>query len=363
MIKNIDELINKGSYPPILLMFGEEEFLLEEAFSKLIKSLVSSEEAAFNLDILDAEDSEIDIRRIVETSDSYPFMSDSRVIAVKNFDKLFKGKKSKKTEKEAEPFLKYLDSPQPTTVLILIADLEKLRGVSVQLLNPKKKSTAEKKLKSAKFPFDIILDKHEWIEFPRVWDNQKAEWVRSRLKAAGKKIDPNALELLLTQSSPELRDLNNEIEKIVIYLGDKQNITYDDVNFVVGSSRQYNVFELQNAIGERSLTKSLKITEKILNSERKEMLIIGVLTKYFTSLWRLLEERGKSSNSYQLANAIGVNPYFIKEYEKALTKYKPYEINNAFRALLNADKEIKTSSGKIMYIMQKMIMDIVQPDG
>ena len=146
----------------------------------------------------------------------------------------------------------------------------------------------------------------------------------------------------------------------MIYIQDKESISIEDVNSVVGASRKYNVFELQKAVGERNMEKTLKILNSMLSSERQEMLIITMLTRYFTVLWKLLDESKKISNNYQLAGKVGVSPFFIPEYISAMRRYKPEELDMAFLALLQADTEIKSTSGKSMYIMQKMIMSIIE---
>ena len=356
MIENIEDIIKSDNVPPVLLLFGEEEFLKEEALDKLLDHISEAETAEYNTDILDGKDT--DLKTILDICGSFPFMAKRRVVLVKDFDALFKGRTSKKTEQETAPFLRYLESPADTTVLLLLANPDRVSGVSRQLKSPSKKSAAEKKLKNAKFPFNEIFQKADWIEFPKVWDNQLPDWVKHRIKRLGKSINNEAVEVLITQTPQNLRDLDNEIRKLDTYTQSNENIILDDVNFVVGASRQYNVFELQKAVGQKDLKNSLTILKNMLSHSRQEMLILAVLTKYFTVLWKLLETPS-STNKFQLASELGVNPYFVDEYRAALRNYKPRELERAFHSLIEADHSIKTSSGSSMFIMQKMVMDIL----
>ena len=255
MIKSIDELIKSGDYPPIFLMFGEENFLLEEAYEKIIAELCNSESSKFNFDLVDCDTAGINkdelLSTIIDMCNSFPFMTDRRVVVVKRFDKLFEGKRSKKKDLSS-PLGRYLDSPQPTTVLILLANVDSLNGISKDISNPKKKKAAEKKIESVKFPFNFIMQHYEWLEFPKVWESELSSWILNRIKQNGKQISQESAELIIAQSSPSLRDLNNEIEKLLLYVKDKSEISIDDVNFIVGASRKFNVFELQKDIGKRN---------------------------------------------------------------------------------------------------------------
>ena len=101
-------------------------------------------------------------------------------------------------------------------------------------------------------------------------------------------------------------------------------------------------------------------TRKALSTDRQEMLIIVMLTRYFSVLWKLLEIPRAGKNNFQIAGTVGVSPFFVPEYLAAIKRYKPEELNNAFHALLEADTQIKSTSGSSMYIMQKMMISIIE---
>lgn len=356
-MNNIDDLIKSRKVPPVMLVFGEEDFLVEEAWRNILAILTDNENSGFNTDILDCENSDVTLPKIVDLCNSMPFMDDTRIVVVKNFEKLFSGRKSQKNSGEKQ-FSDYLDNPLASTKLILISKLEDFKGLANDLKKPKGKSKAEKKIESAKFPYAKLLKEHLWIEYPHLYENELAGWVEVRFNQHGKKITPDACELLVLNTNPNLWELNGEIEKLLAYAGDKKKVDTDDVAIVTGISRQYNVFELQKAVGRKDISKSIEIMENILSTDRQEMLIITMLTRYFTIMFKMLEEDLRQ-NQFQLASKIGMSPYFVDEYLKAVSKYKPREIENAFRALLDADREMKSTGANSLYIMQKMLIDII----
>ena len=216
-------------------------------------------------------------------------------------------------------------------------------------------------MKAAKFPFDVILDKHQWIEFPKVWDNTFPAWVKNRLKAKGKTISDPAIEILLSHTNPTLRDINNELDKLLIYVLEKKEINADDAIAVVGTSRQFNVFELQKAVGAKDLHTSLNILQNMLAVDRAEMLIMSILTRFFISLWKLAESgRISEQNKYEIARSVGVSPFFLNDYVIALQKYGIYRIDRAFSILCETDELLKTSSGSSLFTMQKMLISIME---
>jgi DNA polymerase-3 subunit delta len=357
MLETLNTVISSKNFPPVLLMFGEEEFLLEESYEKLLKALYDSGISDFNIDFLDGETLTPDA--LVDMAMAYPMMSDRRAVIVKHFEKLTAGRASKNAA-EKSPFTKYFSKPPETTVLVLKANLPELNGIAALLKNPKQHDKGEKKMRSAKFPYNLLLQNCVWIEFPKVYERDLPSWIAQRLKVLKREIEPEAAELLIAQAGTSLRDINNELEKLLIFVGDKKKILLEDVNNVVGASRIYNIFELQKTVGQRDLQTALNITRHMLIAEKQELLIISMLSRYFTILWRLAEERTVSQNHFQLANAVGISPYFVPEYIAALDKFRPQELERAFFALRDADFKIKSSAEDSEVILQKMLMTIIE---
>ncbi len=356
MSKTVNKIIKSGEYPQVLLLFGEEEFLLEESYHKLVNSLLKESGADYDTEILDAGETGQD--RIVDSCSAYPFVSPRRNVIVKNFDKLFSGKVSKKT-KESSPIARYFASPQPTTFLLLIANDDKLKGLGAAKEKAASDKNALKKIRSAKFPYNIILENFEAIEFPKVYESRFGDWINSRLKNTGKKISPEALEFLVTNTNPTLRSLNNELEKLLLHIGDRDEIKLDDVKFISGASRDYNVFELQKAVGARNLKRSLEILENMLAADRAEMLIMTIIARYFNILWKLIDIAGSTSNNYEIASKIGVSSYFVGEYMASLKRYSPSEIENALIFLTDADETLKSSSTDPLSVLTNLFVKIM----
>jgi DNA polymerase-3 subunit delta len=350
-------LQSKQNFPPVLLMFGEEDFLLDEAFHALVEAaLERNGMEQFNFDSFDGSD--IAPESLVEMASAFPMMAERRIVAVRHFEKMNMGR-SKDAEKKS-PLAAYIRNPSPSTLLILTAQADELNGLKSALTNPKQRDKAKKKISALKFPYNALIERAEWIEFPKLYDRELPSWAAKRFKEAGREIEPDACELLVAQAGESLRDLHNEIQKILTFAPDKRKLSRDDISEVIGVSKNYNVFELQRAVGERRLEKALEITRQMLVVDRRELLIVSMLTRYFLTLWKLTEAAQQTQNAFELGKAIDISPFFVPEYLAALKRYSRAEIERAFYALCDADVSIKTSSSEAGELaLQKMLMRVM----
>lgn len=357
MLDSITSLLKSKTFPPVLLMFGEEDFLLDEAFTALVGVAVEQNGMEqFNFDSFDGSD--ITPEALVEMASAFPMMAERRVVAIRHFEKMNTGR-GKDAEKKS-PLATYLRNPSPSTLLILVAEADELNGLKSALSNPKQQEKAKKKLAAAKFPYNLLLEKCEWIEFPKLYDRELPSWTANRFKALGLEIAPDACELLVAQAGESLRDLHNEIQKIITFAPDKKRLSREDIAEVIGVSKNYNIFELQRAIGERQLSRALEITQRMLVVDRQELLIISMLTRYFTILWKLTEAVQQTQNNFELGKAVDISPFFIPEYLAALRQYSRSAIERAFYALCDADVAIKSSSSEDSdVVLQKMLMRVM----
>jgi len=354
MVKSLNEIIQNPS--PIVFLFGEEEFILEEALEKIINRFCPDKNH-YDFDLLDG--AQINENILVDKCSSYPMINDKRVVIIKNAEKLFTSK-SKKPDKNSL-FYQYLSNPSSSTLLIITAFIDNFTGIGNGILG-KNKQKYEKMIENAKFPYNILLTKFNWMEFPKLYDNQIPYWIKDRFKLYNKKIDDEAANLLFAFSNGELRDIANEIEKICLFVEDRQEITRNDISAVSGNRRLNNVFELQNAIGAKDSAKANEILFNMLLHERQEMLIITMLTRYFIAVWKVQELLTKNIRSKEIASMINVNEYFINDYIKPAKLFSNKAVEQAIIHLCEADFELKSSSSNNLLIMQKLIEKIISSD-
>lgn len=322
--------------PPIIFLYGADAFSIDEFYSSLIKQLIKTDEDFFDYIYIDADDSSQDL--VATTASQIPMFAQKRIVVVRRFHHFFADKRKKNN---VLPALKrYLENPNDSTILILLAQLENT------------------KIDLTKSPYNLI--KEYSIEFPTVYENQLAKWVVNRFATHNVTVNLETADLIVSQTDPDLRNLANEIEKILLFHLDKKNITTQDVISMSGNSRQNTVFELVKAISNKSLELSLEILNNILANSNQEMLILALLRDFFVKTWKLQEIQSQASDRNELAKKIGLrSSYFLSDYTNAARKYSASKISETFNILATTDSMLKSTHSNSKLIMEKMLIDII----
>lgn len=339
---SLETAIKHGRFEPIYFLFGDEEFLIDEACGRIMDAVIDESSRSFNMDLLFGSD--VSPSDIVERALAYPLMAERRVVVVRDIDKTFaqRGKPD-----EHSSFARYMKSPAATTVLIMTAATSDFL-------------TRSKSGSGAKAPYNLVVENASSVQFKKVYDRDLPSWVASRIRAQGRDITPEAVDLFVGYIGASLRVLNNEIDKLFTFVEDRQRITVEDVRAVVGASKVYNVFELQKAVGTKNLELSVEIGERMLRAGEPEQLILTMLVRYFMILWRLTELRTRAKDQNEIARNLGISSFFLNEYTAALSRYPMTHLRNAFEALLHADIVLKSTRTEPALVLQMMLIAIIR---
>jgi len=346
---NINSL--KDGLPNNLLIFGEERFLVDELIIELTNIAIEKGIEVNSIERLDG--SSITEQEIVDKANNLSLISPQKLLIINNFNELYKNKR-----KSFPGLVSYLKNPNQSTYILFIGVPNRINGISKELSNSKKANAARTKIEKLPEVLKILLLSDLFIEFPKLYENEIPEWLIRRTKKYKKDIDLETANLI-SLSCNSLREIDNELNKLNVYLGSKNHITIDDVEEIVGINKENNVFELTKAIGNRDLDLSLKITDNLLLHSNQSVLIIITLTRYFITLFKLIDERRKTNNKFQLAGKIGINPYFIDEYIRALNHYSSNDIEKSILLLSKSDEELKSTSTDNKYLMFRTLTDII----
>ena len=205
--------------------------------------------------------------------------------------------------RDIEKLEKYVMRPLASTVFIVTYKEKKVDG----------RSRLGKLLKDS--------PQVEMVTTKKLFDNQLPEWTSEMVRLKGFSISPKAQVLLVEHIGNDLNRIDNEIAKLSVNLGDRKNITEDDIERFVGISKEYNVFELQDAFGKKDLAKAIRIIQ-YFESNPKAFPIQFVLPSIYTFFSKCFMAFGALDNDEKgIAIAIGVSPYFVKDYIAAVKRY------------------------------------------
>jgi len=320
----------KKQFAPVYLIYGEEDLLIDECVHAIVEKAIDHSSKGFNLDVMYGSKS--DTQDVIAHASSFPMMSDRRVVVVKEFERLAT------TDAARELLAAYFKKPLETTVLVLVTNNADFR----------------------KKPFTDLKKQAELIECKPLYDNELPVWIAARIVKLGKQASPEACRLLQAYVGNSLRAIQSEIDKLFIYVGEKQQIEPEDVAGVVGESKGYTVFELQNAVGKRDIALSIQILERMLEFGENPQLMIIMLTRFFTQMYKLQELKQRRASEQQMATELGIRPYYVKQYLVFSANFTAEHIEQNFRALLDADTTLKSSSRDPHLVMDLLIYSLVK---
>jgi DNA polymerase-3 subunit delta len=317
-------------YAPVYLFVGEEDFLIDECVGRIVKDLLTADTKAFNLDIVYG--SKANASEVIAHAASFPMMSDRRVVVVKEFDKLLSGDTAK------EVVSSYVTRPLDSTCLLLLSEKPDFRTK----------------------PFTDLKKAGNIFAFNQLYDNQIPAWIANRCKRMGKEVDIEACRLMQAYIGNSLRAIQNELDKLFTYLGERTHVTPEDIADVVGVSRGFNVFDLQNAIGKKNLEDALRIVKRMTEAGEAPQLSIVMLTRYFSILWKVQDLLKQGKSETEILSAIHISPYYFKGYTEAARRFSSAQIEQSFNVLIDADIQLKSTSPDHFHLMEMLVYSLVR---
>ena len=283
--------IHKKNFAPIYFLTGDEPYFIDMISDTIENEALDEADRAFNQIVVYGRD--VDVETIANHARSFPMMGDRMVVIVKEAQDV----------KNLENFEPYIDTIPDTTLLVFAYKYKKF---------DKRKALAKK-----------IDKKGVWFESKALRDYNIPGWIQGYLKDEGYSITPKATQMLADYLGTDLHKIANEIKKLTITQPKNRSIDDADVERNIGISKDYNVFELQNAIGSRDVLKANRIVNYFGDNGKDNPLLVTAINLYgfFTKVMKLHCTQDKSQSN--LASVLGVNPFFVKDYQVAARNYPP----------------------------------------
>lgn len=284
-VKRIEEILShfdKRQFSPVYLLTGEENYYMDLLTSKFEEEILDEAERDFNLTTLYGL--ETNAKEICSFAKQYPIMSEKRLIIVKEFQQIDK--------KELSQLSFYVEKPLASTILVLV----------------NKNKTIDKKFSDKVNKSGIVF------ESAKLSENKVIPWIDKYVRDKRFSIENSATSLIFEYLGNNLQKIANEIDKMSINLKEGTQITQSDVANHIGVNKDYNIFELQNAIGRLNHTKINKIVNYLLANinENPIQAMLPNLFAYFVKVTITAQLKDKTNES--VASAIGVPPYYAKDY-------------------------------------------------
>jgi DNA polymerase-3 subunit delta len=283
------EDLKKGKFKPVYWLEGEEDFFIDQVLNYAEEHILPEGEAAFNKTVIYGRDT--DWATVMNACRRYPMFAERQIVILKEAQSM----------RDIDKLESYIDQPLTSTLLFIGYKGKKVDG----------RTKLAKTLKA----------KGEMLTTRKLYENELTDWAMQLIRNKGFTISNKALFLLIDHIGNDLSRINNEIDKITINLSGRNNITEDDIENFVGISKEYNVFELQDALSRRDLYKAIRIAQYFDNNPKAAPLplVFPSLYSFFSKLQMIYTSQGGSEKS--LATVIGVPEWKMKDYQQAAGRY------------------------------------------
>lgn len=278
----------KKKFKPVYWFEGEEEFYIDQLVDVAEHQILDEAQAGFNLSVFYGKDSSW--ADVLNACMRYPMFSDMQVVILKEAQQM----------KDLDKLEAYIEKPLSSTIFIVAHKEKKVDGRS----------------KLAK----LLKEKAEVLTTKKMYDNELPAWTQNFIESKGYQPSQKAIHLLVDHIGNDLSRISNEVEKVILNLGNRTNITEDDIEKFVGISKEYNVFELQNAVGKKNLLKAMQIIQYFESNPKAApiQLILPSLYSYFSKVFMLFGAQGDDKT---IAMQTGINTWFLKDYKATATLY------------------------------------------
>lgn len=309
VVKIIND-IKTGNIKPIYFLMGDEPYYIDKLTEYIEQNVLQEHERDFNQTILYGRD--VTIEDVVGNAKRFPMMADRQVVVVREAQEL---------SRTIDKIESYVENPQPTTVLVF--------AYKYKTLDKRKKVTK-------------LLDKHGVVfESKKMYDNQVGTWISRVLQGKGYSIEPKANAMLVEFLGNDLSRISNELNKLQIILPKGRTINPKDIEENIGFSKDFNVFELQNALGSRNQLKAYQIAQYFADNPKDNPMVVTT-SLVFSFFIKLLKYHGlKDKNPKNVAAVLGVSPFFLKDYDVALKNYPMKKVSSIVATLRDIDVKSK----------------------
>ncbi|SHJ28900.1 DNA polymerase III, delta subunit [Tangfeifania diversioriginum] len=307
--ETILENLKKKIYHPIYLLQGEEPFFIDQVSNYIEKNVLTDAEKGFNQSIFYGKDSEP--QNIAESALRFPMMADRQVIIVKEAQSM----------KKIENLGNYAEKPMASTILVLNYKYKNL--------------DARTKLAKAIKKNGVILTTK------KIYENQVPAWIEKYLRKHNFTIEPQAAQILTAYLGTDLSKVANELNKLVIAVKETNQITPAHIEKNIGLSKDYNLFELQDALGTRNIFKANQIIQYFGANPQQHPIqkTTATLFSYFSKIFSYHFLKDKSERG--AVSQLGGHPFYIRKIIAASKKYNPTKLYEIIGILREYDMKSK----------------------
>ncbi|MFN8495159.1 MAG: DNA polymerase III subunit delta [Caldilineaceae bacterium] len=330
----------------VYLLLNCDEYLAAERMAEVKAALGDAEMADLNTTVLEGE--RVRAADLLAQASMMPFLAVRRLLVVNGYldqlDKRMAASKSPESAaySEAAQLLEELPHVPDTCDLVLIdGNIDKRRHLWKGFSLPQTEKSPARKLGGLETLIKGQQVKLEALDTPEA--KTLPNWIQNRAKARKIAIDGRAVQMLADFVGPNLRQLDNELEKLSTYTGNRP-ITVDDVKLLVSDASEALIWDLTDALSQRSTRNAIHSLYELRRGDVNPFYLLTMITRQYRILIKVKEAMRHGGNEFDVAGRIGEKPYSAKKAMAQANKYSFQELETVMDQLLTADYAMKTGA-------------------
>lgn len=313
---------------PVYLVHGSEELLIERQITSLKTRIGESADLDFNFQSFEGPQHEVD--EIIAAANTMPFMSDRRLIVVRDVDHM--------SAEAKEALVAYMDDPAPHTCLLLVA---------TKLAKNTRLYKAVEKVGTA-------------VEFASLKPSEYSREVIRMFEDRGKKVDRDAAQALVDAVGRDLRALRSEVDKLVTHAGPKHRLVKDDILEVVSETSPTSIFDFVDAVGSRDAEDSLRLLSRLTAEGESVLRLHAMAVRHVRDLigTRALVDRGASTG--EMMSALGRPDWIVRKLVGQAERFTEAELVDALRTAAKSEAQMKTSRVPTRLALERWVISVCE---
>ncbi len=336
---------------PAYVLVGDEAFFRKRCRDAILEHLVAPDSRDFSFFEFDL--SETSLREILDRARTPSLMAPFQVFFVRGVKALF-GRGS--NEEKISAIADYCKNPNPDALLVFVAD-----HISIPADARRMEMTDKDRYQKIREDLGPICG---IVELARVEEGEAVRWIGEYCATRDVKIDADGARELVDALGGDMMTISNELEKLILYAGEKKKISLGDVETMVLSAKQRSLYELTDAISLKDRVRALEVLDAILSSGDGEEAAIGhlyMLAKTFRQMLVILERNVRDQRMLWAAlwQGFRVPPFAADDIIRQARRYKSKrELTRGIRLVAKADLALRSNPPGKRLILEKLVLDL-----
>jgi DNA polymerase III subunit delta len=319
-------------------IYGDEELLAEEALDRLKNLLGEHSDPDFNYVVMQA--GELDADQVIDAAETLPLLCPRRLVVVRDADRLGKA--------EQEKLAVYLESSNPATTIVLVAHFPQSGET--------RDSRAIKRIESGPL-YRAAAEHGEVLKLSFAGRGKQAridDFVSGCFKERGKKVRPEARQLLIERVGKDLRELEDSIERLCLYAGDLDTIGAEEVELLTSERAERDVFEFVDAVADRRRDQALFLFNRLMRQGESPQRLFGLLLRQFRLISRV-KALAVEGDFAEIGRQVGIPPFVVGKCLQQSKRFSKERLRSVFGEFRRAQVELHSTK----YLAEKEYQEAV----